>query len=41
VTRINEIAGGAPAKPAAEIYRGADVTRDGRVIPKYSDKIPR
>ena len=40
VTKVNEIAG-APSKPAAQIYRGADVTADGRVIPKYTDKKPQ
>ncbi len=40
VTKINQIAG-APAKPAAQIYRGSDVTADGRVIPKYTDKKPQ
>jgi soluble lytic murein transglycosylase-like protein len=40
VTKVNEIAG-APSKPAPQIYRGADVTTDGRVIPKYTDKKPQ
>jgi soluble lytic murein transglycosylase-like protein len=40
VTKVNEIAG-APSKPAPQIYRGADVTADGRVIPKYTDKKPQ
>ena len=40
VTKINEIAG-APSKPATQIYRDADVTADGRVIPKYTDKKPQ
>jgi soluble lytic murein transglycosylase-like protein len=40
VTKINQIAG-APSKPAPKIYRGSDVTADGRVIPKYTDKKPQ
>jgi soluble lytic murein transglycosylase-like protein len=40
VTKINEIAG-VPSKPAPKIYRSADVTADGRVIPKYTDKKPQ
>lgn len=40
VTKVNQIAG-APAKPVPQIYRGADVTADGRVIPKYTDKKPQ
>jgi hypothetical protein len=37
---VNQIAG-APAKAVPQIYRGADVTADGRVIPKYTDKKPQ
>jgi soluble lytic murein transglycosylase-like protein len=40
VTKVNQIAG-APAKAVPQIYRGADVTADGRVIPKYTDKKPQ
>ena len=41
VTKVNEIAGAPPSKPAPQVYRGADVTADGRVIPKYTDKKPQ
>jgi soluble lytic murein transglycosylase-like protein len=40
VTKVNQIAG-APAKAVPKIYRGSDVTDDGRVIPKYTDKKPQ
>ena len=40
VTKVNQIAG-APAKAVPQIYRGSDVTDDGRVIPKYTDKKPQ
>ena len=40
VTKINQIAG-VPSKPAPKIYRSADVTPDGRVIPKYTDQKPQ
>jgi soluble lytic murein transglycosylase-like protein len=40
VTKVNQIAG-APAKVVPQIYRGSDVTDDGRVIPKYTDKKPQ
>jgi soluble lytic murein transglycosylase-like protein len=40
VTKVNAIAG-VPSKPAPKIYRSADVTADGRVIPKYTDKKPQ
>ena len=40
VSKVNQIAG-VPQKPAPKIYRSADVTADGRVIPKYTDKKPQ
>lgn len=40
VTKINQIAG-VPSKPVPKIYRSADVTPDGRVIPRYTDKKPQ
>jgi soluble lytic murein transglycosylase-like protein len=40
VFKINQLAG-PKAPPPPQIYRGADVTPDGRVIPKYSDKKPQ
>jgi soluble lytic murein transglycosylase-like protein len=41
VTKVNKIAGPASRAPAPKIYKGADVTPDGRVIPKYTDKKPQ
>ena len=41
VTKINEIAGAPPRSRPPQIYRSADVTVDGRVIPKYTDKKPQ
>jgi soluble lytic murein transglycosylase-like protein len=40
VFKVNQLAG-PKAPPAPQIYRGADVTSDGRVIPKYTDKKPQ
>ncbi len=42
VTKVNQIAGEAAARvPATRIYKSAEVTADGRVIPVYSDKKPQ
>jgi soluble lytic murein transglycosylase-like protein len=40
VFKVNQLAG-PKAPPPTQIYRGADVTSDGRVIPKYTDKKPQ
>ena len=40
VFKVNQLAG-PKAPPAPQIFRGADVTPDGRVIPKYTDKKPQ
>jgi len=40
VFKVNQLAG-PKAAPPPQIYRGADVTPDGRVIPKYTDKKPQ
>jgi soluble lytic murein transglycosylase-like protein len=40
VFKVNQLAG-PKAAPAPQLYRGADVTPDGRVIPKYTDKKPQ
>jgi soluble lytic murein transglycosylase-like protein len=40
VFKVNQLAG-PKAPPPSQIYRGADVTPDGRVIPKYTDKKPQ
>jgi soluble lytic murein transglycosylase-like protein len=40
VFKVNQLAG-PKATPPPQIYRGADVTPDGRVIPKYTDKKPQ
>jgi soluble lytic murein transglycosylase-like protein len=40
VSKVNRLAG--PARPpATQIFRSNDVTADGRVIPKYTDKKPQ
>jgi soluble lytic murein transglycosylase-like protein len=40
VLKVNQIAG--EARPRApQIYRSNDVTADGRIIPKYTDKKPQ
>jgi soluble lytic murein transglycosylase-like protein len=41
VKKINSLAGEALRTPATRIYKAADVTADGRVIPKYTDKKPQ
>lgn len=41
VNKINRLAGEALRAPAPRIYKSADVTADGRVIPKYTDKKPQ
>jgi soluble lytic murein transglycosylase-like protein len=42
VKKVNKIAGEAEARvPATRIYRTAELTADGRVIPVYSDKKPQ
>lgn len=42
VTKVNKIAGEAPARiPATRIYKSAELTADGRVIPVYTDKQPK
>jgi soluble lytic murein transglycosylase-like protein len=40
VFKVNQLAG-PKAPPPTQIFRGADVTPDGRVIPKYTDKKPQ
>ena len=41
VKKVNKIAGEAAARiPATRIYKSAEVTADGRVIPVYTDKKP-
>jgi soluble lytic murein transglycosylase-like protein len=42
VTKVNKIAGEAAARiPATRIYKSAELTADGRVIPVYTDKKPK
>jgi soluble lytic murein transglycosylase-like protein len=41
VNKVNRLAGEFPRVPATRIYKSADVTSDGRVIPKYTDKKPQ
>jgi soluble lytic murein transglycosylase-like protein len=40
VFKVNQLAG-PKAPPPPQIYRAADVTPDGRIIPKYTDKKPQ
>jgi soluble lytic murein transglycosylase-like protein len=41
VKKVNQIAGPNTRIPGTRIYRGVDVTPDGRAIPKYTDKRPQ
>jgi soluble lytic murein transglycosylase-like protein len=42
VTKVNRIAGEAAVRiPATRIYKSAETTADGRVIPVYTDKKPQ
>lgn len=41
VSKIHRIAGESARLPGTQLYKGIDVTADGRSIPKYTDKKPQ